>query len=173
MASGRIKGITIEIGGDTTKLSQALQGIDKDLRSTQSQLKDVNKLLKLDPKNVELLRQKQAGLEKSIKLTKDRLDELKKAQSQVQEGTAEWDALQREIIDTEGKLDSLEKEYKDFEKRHAKAKVETTGESRRPSATGTGWQDRGSRPEARAGLSCCGRSGSGSGKAWLRCGNEC
>lgn len=112
--AGRIAGITIEIGGDTTKLSKALQGIDKDLKRTDSALKDVNKLLKLDPKNTELLTQKQKGLEKSIKLTKERLEQLKTAQSQVQEGSAEWDALQREIIDTEGKLSSLEKEYKDF-----------------------------------------------------------
>lgn len=114
MASGRIKGITIEIGGDTTKLQKALQDVDRDLRTTQSQLKDVNKLLKLDPKNTELLTQKQKALEKAIGLTKDRLQKLKDAQAQVQKGTPEWDALQREIIDTEKRLESLEKEYKDF-----------------------------------------------------------
>lgn len=114
MASGRIKGITIEIGGDTTKLQKALQDVDRDLRSTQSQLKDVDKLLKLDPKNTELLTQKQKALEKAIGLTKDRLQKLKDAQAQVQKGTPEWDALQREIIDTEKRLESLEKEYKDF-----------------------------------------------------------
>ena len=54
----RIKGITVEIGGDTTNLSKSLAGVNKDLKSTQSQLNDVNRLLKLDPKNVELLRQK-------------------------------------------------------------------------------------------------------------------
>lgn len=112
--AGRIAGITIEIGGDTTKLSKALQGIDKDLKRTDSALKDVNKLLKLDPKSTELLTQKQKNLEKAIKLTKERLEKLKDAQSQVQEGTDEWDALQREIIDTEKKLEGLEKEYKDF-----------------------------------------------------------
>lgn len=114
MASGRIKGITIEIGGDTTKLQKALQGVDKDLRSTQSHLKDVNKLLKLDPKNTELLTQKQKALEKAIGLTKDRLAKLKDAQTQVQKGTPEWDALQREIIETEQNLQKLEKEYKEF-----------------------------------------------------------
>lgn len=114
MASGRIKGITIEIGGDTTKLQKALQGVDKDLRATQSSLKDVNKLLKFDPKNVELLTQKQKALEKAIDLTKERLTKLKDAQAGVQKGTAEWDALQREIIETEQNLQKLEKEYKEF-----------------------------------------------------------
>lgn len=112
--AGRIAGITIEIGGDSTKLQSALKEVDKELKTTQSSLKDVNKLLKLDPKSTELLTQKQKGLEKAIKLTKERLDKLKKAQEGVQEGTPEWDALQREIIDTEQKLESLEKEYKDF-----------------------------------------------------------
>lgn len=110
----RISGITIEIGGDTTKLQTSLKGVDSQLKKTQSTLKDVNKLLKLDPGNTELLRQKQKQLAESIRLTKERLAELKAAQSQVAEGTPEWDALQREIIATEQQLDSLEKEYKNF-----------------------------------------------------------
>lgn len=57
--ANRIKGITVEIGGDTTKLSKALEGVNKNIKNTQSQLKDVEKLLKLDPKNTELLSQKQ------------------------------------------------------------------------------------------------------------------
>lgn len=114
MAGNRIRGITVEIGGDTTKLQKALQGVDKDLRATQSSLKDVNKLLKFDPKNTELLTQKQKALEKAIDLTKERLAKLKDAQAGVQKGTAEWDALQREIIETEQNLQKLEKEYKAF-----------------------------------------------------------
>ena len=55
----RIKGLTIEIDGNTTKLSKALEGVNKDIRNTQTQLKDVEKLLKVDPGNIELLRQKQ------------------------------------------------------------------------------------------------------------------
>ena len=113
MAS-RIAGITIEIGGNTTKLQTALKGVDNQLRKTQDTLKDVNKLLKLDPKNTELLTQKQKNLENAIKQTKERLTELKNAQSQVKEGTDEWDRLQREIIATEQNLKSLEKEYKEF-----------------------------------------------------------
>lgn len=114
MASRRIKGITIEIGGDTTKLQDSLKKVDRSLQTTQSSLKDVNKLLKLDPKNTELLTQKQKLLKDAVNQTKERLEKLKDAQSQFQKGTAEWDALQREIIDTEQKLESLEKEYKDF-----------------------------------------------------------
>lgn len=112
--AGRIAGITVEIGGNTTKLQTALKGVDNQLKATQNNLKDINRLLKLDPKNTELLTQKQKNLENAIKQTKERLNELKNAQSQVKEGTAEWDALQREIIDTEQKLKSLEKEYKNF-----------------------------------------------------------
>ena len=112
--AGRISGITIEIGGDTTKLQTALKGVDGQLRQTQSALKDINKLLKLDPGNTELLTQKQKNLEKAINETKDRLKQLKDAQSQVQEGTAEWDALQREIIATEQQLEQLEREYRNF-----------------------------------------------------------
>lgn len=112
--AGRISGITIKIGGDTTKLQESLRGVDKELRNTQSALKDVNKLLKLDPGSTELLTQKQKDLEKAIGTTKTRLDELKKAQAGVSEGTDEWDALQREIIATEQDLQGLEQEYRNF-----------------------------------------------------------
>ena len=71
--AGRIQGITVEIGGDTTKLSKALQGVNKDIKSTQTQLKDVEKLLKLDPSNTELVRQKQQLLAQAIKDTKEKL----------------------------------------------------------------------------------------------------
>jgi len=114
MAKGRIAGLTIEIGGDTTKLQSALKGVDKQLKTTQDNLKDVNKLLKMDPGNVELLTQKQKGLKDAIKLTKERLEELKKAQEGVEKGSAEWDALQREIIETEQNLQGLEKEMRNF-----------------------------------------------------------
>ena len=59
MAGNRIKGITVEISGDTTKLQSALKGVNSEIKTTQSQLKDVEKLLKLDPGNTELLAQKQ------------------------------------------------------------------------------------------------------------------
>ena len=113
MAS-RIAGITIEIGGNTTKLQKSLDGVNKKLKSTSSALKDVNKLLKLNPGNTELLTQKQKKLTEAITLTKERLEQLKKAQDSVQKGSAEWDALQREIIATEGDLKGLQAEMRNF-----------------------------------------------------------
>jgi phage-related minor tail protein len=69
----RIKGITIELDGDTTKLSNALKGVNKEIRDTQSNLKDVNKLLKMDPGNADLLAQKQKYLTDAIDATKKKL----------------------------------------------------------------------------------------------------
>lgn len=112
--AGRIAGITIEIGGDTSNLQKSLKGVDSQLKTTQANLKDINKLLKLDPGNTELLRQKQSQLKEAIAQTKDRLQQLKDAQSGVAKGTPEWDRLQREIIETEQNLQGLEAEYKQF-----------------------------------------------------------
>lgn len=111
----RIKGITIEIGGDTTGLNKALSGVNKEISGTQSALKDVERLLKLDPSNTELLRQKQKLLADAVSETKDKLETLKSAEKQAQDQFKEgkiseeqYDALKREIIDTEQKLKSLE-----------------------------------------------------------------
>lgn len=117
MASNRIKGITIEIGGDTTKLQDSLKKVDKVLAETQANLKDVNKLLKLDPSNVELLRQKQELLGKAVKSTKERQEELKKAleaskqAGDTEENRHQQDLLQRELVETTSKLKDLEKQY--------------------------------------------------------------
>ena len=114
MAS-RIQGITVEIGGDTTKLTKALQGVNGEIKNTQSQLKDVEKLLKLDPSNTELLSQKQRLLNEAVQATKEKLEALKTASEQanaaLENGTItrdQYDALQREIIETEQALESLE-----------------------------------------------------------------
>lgn len=121
MATNRIKGITIEIGGNTKPLSDALKGVDKSLKDTQDQLKDVNKLLKLDPTNVELLRQKHDLLGKAVADTKTRQEELTKALDQAKkagdtaENRAQQDALQRELIETTEKLKGLTAEYKKSE----------------------------------------------------------
>ena len=77
--ANRIKGITVEIGGDTTKLSKALEGVNKDIKGTQTQLKDVQKLLKLDPSNTELLSQKHKLLADAVSATKEKLEVLKTA----------------------------------------------------------------------------------------------
>ena len=116
MAQGRnIKGLTVEIGGDTTGLQKALKNVNSEIKSTQSQLKDINNLLKLDPTNTELLQQKQKVLADGIGSTKEKLEALKNAEQQVQqqfqEGTVsqeQYDALKREIIATEESLKSLE-----------------------------------------------------------------
>lgn len=112
--AGRIKGITIDIDGNTSKLQDSLKKLDGSLRTTQNNLKDVNKLLKLDPGNTELLVQKQKNLQTAIKGTETRLNQLKTAQEGVKEGSEEWDALQREIIATEQDLRGLEEEYRNF-----------------------------------------------------------
>ena len=119
MASDRIKGITIEIDGDSKGLSQALKGVNKDIKSTQTQLKDVEKLLKLDPHNVTLLGQKMKMLQTEIGQTKDKLSQLKSVSEEMEKGlkngtvTAEqYDAWQREIIETENNLKSLEEQVK-------------------------------------------------------------
>lgn len=114
MGASNIKGITIEIDGETTKLSKALKDVDSQIKNTQTALRDVDKLLKLDPGNTELLTQKQKLLKDAISETKDRLQQLKDAQGQVSEGTAEWDGLQREIIETEQKLGTLNDKMKEF-----------------------------------------------------------
>lgn len=80
--ANRIKGITVEIGGDTTKLQTALRGVNMEIKNTQSQLRDVNKLLKLDPGNTELISQKHKLLGQFIEETKKKLESLKVAQKQ-------------------------------------------------------------------------------------------
>lgn len=115
----RIKGITIEIDGDTKGLSKALSGVNKDIKSTQTQLKDIEKLLKLDPHNVTLLGQKMEALGKQINSTKDKLSQLKSVSDEMEKGlkngsitTEQYDAWQREIIQTENELKNLEAELK-------------------------------------------------------------
>ena len=73
MAANRIKGITVEIGGDTTKLQDALKSVNSQIKNTQSQLKDVEKLLKLDPGNTELLAQKEKLLSEAVEDTRQKL----------------------------------------------------------------------------------------------------
>lgn len=114
--ANRIAGITIELNGDTTKLTKALSGVDKSLKNTETQLKDVDKLLKLDPKNTELLKQKQELLSKAVQDTKEKLEQEKAALEQLQnapnasETVEQQNALKREIMATEASLKSYESE---------------------------------------------------------------
>lgn len=120
----RIQGITVEIGGDTQGLSKALSGVNREIRTTQSQLKDVERLLKLDPGNTELLRQKYELLNDSIESTEEKLDSLREAEKQVQQqfergevSRDQYNGLQREIIATEQALGRLQNEARDTENR--------------------------------------------------------
>ena len=116
MAS-RIKGITVEIGGDVSGLDKALSSVNKQIGTTQKELKDVERLLKLDPTNAELLRQKYELLNKTVSGTEEKLDALKDAEKQVQEqfkrgdvSEDQYNALKREIEATEISLRSARQE---------------------------------------------------------------
>lgn len=120
-----IKGITVEIGGDTTKLGKAIQSVDQDTRGLQKELRGVNTLLKYDPKNVTLLQQKQELLTKSVEGTREKLNTLKDAQVQVQEQfdkgeitEEQYRDFQREIAFTEQKLKTYETQLGEVSKEH-------------------------------------------------------
>ena len=131
--ANRIKGITVEIGGDTTKLTDALKSVNGQIKNTQSQLKDVEKLLKLDPGNTELLAQKHRLLGDAVKETKEKLETLKTAAEQANTALAngeisqeQYDALQREIAETEAALERLESQA--GQSATALQKIAATGE---------------------------------------------
>ena len=114
-----LKGIVVQIGGDTSGLTRALQSLNDKIYSTTGELKEVNRLLKFNPQSTTLLKQKHELLAKSIKATSDKLKELKNAEKAVQDevkkgniAESEYRAFQREIASTEGYLKSLEKQAK-------------------------------------------------------------
>ena len=129
--ANKIKGLTVEIGGDTTKLGKALENVNKKSRDLSSELGDINRLLKLDPGNADLLAQKQKVLADAVENTTKKLDTLKEAEQQVQKqfergevSEAQVRELRREIISTEKKLEGYEKAIKetnDALKGHSKA----------------------------------------------------
>jgi len=143
--SKRIKGITIELDGETRGLDKALQGVNKRSRDLQGELRDVERLLKFDPGNVEALTQKQRLLVEQVENTTDKLDQLKSAQSQVEDsfksgqiGIDQYRAFKREIgfteaelgkfknkldlVDDGNSLDNLKKDFKDVAKKADEAK---------------------------------------------------
>lgn len=114
--AGRIAGITIEIGGNTTKLQSALKGVDSKTKALKSSLRDIDRLLRFNPTSTTLLTQKQQALRSAIQQTTDRLRTLKEAQAQmdangVDKNSEEYQRLQREIIATEQELQRLNAEY--------------------------------------------------------------
>lgn len=117
MASTSIKGITIQIGGDTKGLTTALHKVNDELATTQADLKQVERLLKLDPTNTELLAQRQRLLAQAVEQSKDKIEQLKEAEKQAQEqlkkgkiSQDQYEALRREIVRTEEALGSLQQE---------------------------------------------------------------
>ena len=117
--AGGIKGITVKIGGDTTELGKALSDAQKKSTALQRELKGVNSLLKFNPSNVTLLKQKADLLKKSIEETRNKLQALIEVQKKVDSGEIkmteeEYRNLQREIASTENKLKQLEEEQKKF-----------------------------------------------------------
>lgn len=120
MASKRIKGITIELDANTKPLTSAIKKAETEIGDAAYKLRDINKLLKLDPKNVELLTQKQKALSDAIAGTKEKLEKEKIALQQLKDGPQteetirKQEALEREIVDTTKSLERLEQEYKEF-----------------------------------------------------------
>ena len=119
MADKRIKGITIEIGGETKGLDQALQKVNQTISRTNTELKDINKALKLDPKNTELLAQKQELLKNNIMATRERLQKLIEAQKQMGDSSKftdkqkeKYSALEVEIVHTKNSLEKMTNELK-------------------------------------------------------------
>ena len=120
MAFNTIKGITVEIGGDTTKLGAALENINKKTSSLSKELREIEQGLKFNPGNAELLAQKQKVLAETVANTAKKLETLKEAERQVQEQFERGEvseeqvrALQREIVTTESKLQKFEREAED------------------------------------------------------------
>lgn len=115
--SKRIKGITIEIDGNTSKLEDSLKKINESSRKVAQELRDINRLTKFNPGNAELLSQKQRKLADQVSNTKKKLDELREADKQAKRqlesgdlGQDQYDALQREIVETESKLENFQRQ---------------------------------------------------------------
>lgn len=119
--ANNIKGITVEIGGDTTKLSTAIKDVNKETYTLQSELSQINRQLKFNPSSTELLAQKQKVLRESVDATKQKLEQLKSVESQVKQqfesgelGADKFRAFEREIEQTESKLKGLQKQANEF-----------------------------------------------------------
>lgn len=122
MASNRIKGITIEIGGDTTDLQKSLKQVDVSLKETETRLKDVNKLLKLDPKNTELLAQKNELLSKAIEDTNKKLAQEKTALEQLKQGPQTEETIKKQK-DLEREIIATTQSLNDYQKQLGKTKI--------------------------------------------------
>lgn len=140
----RIKGITVEIGGDTTGLDKALRGVNSSITKTQSTLNDVNKLLKLDPSNTVLVAQKQQLLSQAVSQTSDKLEALESAQEQVTAafqkgdiGQDKYQAFQREVEETRGKLNQYKNDLSSLQTEQDRLSSNTARLEKLFSSTGT------------------------------------
>ena len=140
----RIKGITVEIGGDTTGLDKALRGVNSSITKTQSALNDVNKLLKLDPSNTVLVAQKQQLLSQAVSQTSDKLEALESAQEQVTVafqrgdiGQDKYQAFQREVEETRGKLNQYKNDLSSLQTEQDRLSSNTARLEKLFSSTGT------------------------------------
>lgn len=156
MATKRIRGITIELDANTTKLNDALKGVNKNIASLNSQLKDVNKSLQFNPSSTDLLKQKQGLLKKEIEETTKKLEELKKTESEIDssnltdEQRKSYELLQREIVNTESKLKGLEKEFSSISNN---VKIQLTAWGTKLKEVGSKIKDLGSKFKLLSGLS--------------------
>lgn len=130
MGKSRVKGITIQLGGDTTGLDKALKGVNKEISGTQSQLKDVERLLKLDPKNTVLLQQKQKLLAEAIEETRVKLHSLNTASDQNKEKVKNYEAFAKAFEPIQEEIRKSTEELKKLERQQAKlaekGKVDTS-----------------------------------------------
>lgn len=140
----RIKGITVEIGGDTTGLDKALRNVNSSITKTQSALNDVNKLLKLDPSNTVLVAQKQQLLSQAVSQTSDKLEALESAQEQVVAafqrgdiGQDKYQAFQREVEETRGKLNQYKNDLSSLQTEQDRLSSNTARLEKLFSSTGT------------------------------------
>lgn len=107
MANKLIRGLTVEIGGDTTKLGEALKNVESKSKSLSGELAQVNRLLKLDPTNTELLGQKQKVLAGLIESTSEKLQKLRSAEATATKGAKNWDAYTKAIAPIEAQIDKV------------------------------------------------------------------
>lgn len=130
----KIKGLTIEIGGNTIGLNKALAEVNKSTKSLKTELRDVERLLKLDPGNTELLAQKHKVLSENVAKTKEKLDTLREAERQAQEqfkqgkiGEEQYRAIQREVIKAEEEIKKMNKQIKETDWNHIAGSLDKFG----------------------------------------------
>ena len=141
--AGNIKGITIEIGGNTQPLEKALGDVNKKTRDLQGELKSVERLLKLDPGNTELLAQKQKLLAEQVENSAEKLNRLKAAQEQVNQafqrgdlGEEQYRHFSRQVINAEQDLKKFENQLKDVNTAAKKAGLDIQGLGEKLKGTG-------------------------------------